>query len=701
VRVGWIENGVLLNHKEVEPRVRRTGPFAPGGDFARLELEVGVLTWVSLAEGRGVLGCLEVERGGDFVVEAYPAHDHAISPKMWDVAPHGPAFVAYVNPARFEAPQDGEIHGVSAAVRVEPGESFVTGGYVEITGRALDVRPESEGVTSFRLHTLTHPLDGGHSPTPPGHDFTIEHNRSAWLRYRLTPGQRLHFVVETSPQSRVNTPPLVATAAEADALIASKEKAHAAASFQGTGPLGDMAGPLANELSWLSCWHPFERRAWSGVGRFQWYGDGRYNVWGWDEHFSAVMADAFSPKLARDNLHIAGDDTRVGPYAAWALFARSGDLDILRKAYPGFRARDGLQPGNRELDLECGRGMDDTPMREKWLQLGPMRGLDSACYKAFNADLMARMAEVLGLAADAEAYRADFAAIARSINDTFWHEASGIYRNRYVSGAWPVTESPTSFYPWLIGIVPPERSERMLKHLLDERRFWGEWVLPSLAKDDPQYGQAAFFEEYQLHMPAYSYWRGAIWPPPNFLVYEGLRRSGYPAVAAQLAAKSVALWRKNWVEHGIAPENYNPETGERSGFSTRLDGTLHSMSCRHQSWSMLLPFLGTRELIDIDLWHEVGSLRFGSPGTHVSTLRNYPWRGHRLDVASGPNLLTLERDGHRVFTAEGGGSQVQAFRFTETGCRFQIEAQAELRVTLDLQPTQRRSRSRYPPDATA
>ena len=58
-----------------------------------------------------------------------------------------------------------------------------------------------------------------------------------------------------------------------------------------------------------------------------------------------------------------------------------------------------------------------------------------------------------------------YSVLAKKIDETFWHEESGIYRNRYVSGEWPVTESPTSFYPWLAGAVPPERSERLLASL--------------------------------------------------------------------------------------------------------------------------------------------------------------------------------------------------------------------------------------------
>ena len=47
------------------------------------------------------------------------------------------------------------------------------------------------------------------------------------------------------------------------------------------------------------------------------------------------------------------------------------------------------------------------------------------------------------------------------------------------------------------------------EHLLNPREFWGEWVIPSIARDDP-----AFKDQ--------NYWHGRIWGPMNYLVYLGL-----------------------------------------------------------------------------------------------------------------------------------------------------------------------------------
>ncbi len=47
------------------------------------------------------------------------------------------------------------------------------------------------------------------------------------------------------------------------------------------------------------------------------------------------------------------------------------------------------------------------------------------------------------------------------------------------------------------------------KHLLNPEEFAGEWVIPSIARNDP-----AFKDQ--------DYWRGRIWGPMNYLVYLGL-----------------------------------------------------------------------------------------------------------------------------------------------------------------------------------
>ena len=96
---------------------------------------------------------------------------------------------------------------------------------------------------------------------------------------------------------------------------------------------------------------------------------------------------------------------------------------------------------------------------------------------------------------------------------------------------------------------------RELPKLRDPERFWGTWVVPAITRDHPSY-------------PEQEYWRGRIWPPHNYLLHVGLRRYGFDGVAAELAARSVALLLQEWERCGHAHENYHGGTGEGCDVAT-------------------------------------------------------------------------------------------------------------------------------------
>jgi len=132
-----------------------------------------------------------------------------------------------------------------------------------------------------------------------------------------------------------------------------------------------------------------------------------------------------------------------------------------------------------------------------------------------------------------------------------WNADAGIFQNCQTdTGEFSPRLSPTLFYPLLAGVASPEEAAFMVeRHLLNEQEFWGEWVLPSISRNDP-----AFTDQV--------YWRGRIWAPLNFLVYLGLKRAKYDGPASMLAARSLKLLEKNWSQRWGMFENYSPITGE-------------------------------------------------------------------------------------------------------------------------------------------
>jgi neutral trehalase len=131
-----------------------------------------------------------------------------------------------------------------------------------------------------------------------------------------------------------------------------------------------------------------------------------------------------------------------------------------------------------------------------------------------------------------------------------WDNEDAFYYNRSTeNGAFNKRTSPTNFYPLLAKVPSPEQAKRMLQaHLLNPEEYGGEWMIPSTPRNDP-----AFKDN--------TYWRGRIWAPLNYLVYEGLRNYNLPEVQKELADKSRALLFKSWLSEGYVFENYNADTG--------------------------------------------------------------------------------------------------------------------------------------------
>ncbi len=131
-----------------------------------------------------------------------------------------------------------------------------------------------------------------------------------------------------------------------------------------------------------------------------------------------------------------------------------------------------------------------------------------------------------------------------------WDEDFGLYLNRYLENQELSKRiSPTNFYA-LNGLVATQtQAERMMnEHFYNPDEFWGEYIMPSCARNDTAYtGQ--------------NYWRGSIWAPMNLLVYWGMQNYYLPNAKHDLAEKSKDLLLKNWLEKGWIRENYHAETG--------------------------------------------------------------------------------------------------------------------------------------------
>lgn len=184
-------------------------------------------------------------------------------------------------------------------------------------------------------------------------------------------------------------------------------------------------------------------------------------------------------------------------------------------------------------------GLDDSPVFDADL---PVATPDLAAYLELQDLLLSHLLRDLGDADPAERHRAR-ATETRRLLRRLWQPEDGRFAPRSARG--PVAaHTVVDLLPLLTGTLPPDVAAALVADLEDPRTFGAPRPVPTVALDD-----ASFSPERM--------WRGPVWANTNWLLVEGLVRSGFPDAAGRLAERTLAM-----VSHG-ASEYYNPLTGER------------------------------------------------------------------------------------------------------------------------------------------
>ena len=369
------------------------------------------------------------------------------------------------------------------------------------------------------------------------------------------------------------------------------------------GKNGPIVDAIETTLGWDTIYEPDKRRVVSPVSRVWSVGWGGYVLFDWDTFFAATMAaigdkdlayadaietlreetvQGFVPNYARPGGWKSFDRSEppVGAITVLGLYRKFHDRWFLEEAFKpllswnrwwaahrdiqGYLAwgSDGdNQPGNLDDDSRGTRagailesGLDNSPMYDTTIYNEKSHLLEFAdvglmsLYIA-DCDALKEIAEVLRRPEEAKELK-ERAARYRAKLATLWDEGAGIFLNKDLhTGLSSPRLSPTNFYPLLARAATPDQARTMLeKHLLNTKEFWGEWVIPSIARDDP-----AFRDQ--------DYWRGRIWGPMNYLVYLGLENYEDGEARREFARKSYALFLKEWSEKGHVHENYNAIAG--------------------------------------------------------------------------------------------------------------------------------------------
>ena len=389
----------------------------------------------------------------------------------------------------------------------------------------------------------------------------------------------------------------------------------------------------------------------------------------------------------------------IGSFVTLKLFERLGDLQMLRRAYPylqrwhdfwtarrpnGLPRRDGNDDGLLEWGSDTalvGKSVpsweksasgrmragwesgqddlpdwDDVPFNEESGTLA-LNCVDLSSLYALDAWCLGEIATVLGRPVDVERYRGEYEAMKSLVNAGLWNDKEGFYEDRYWDGRFSVHRPASGFFPLLARIPDEARAQRMLKHLLDPKQFWGDFIIPSISRDDP-----AFRPDSQQS------WRGAVRPATNYLVYQGLKAYGFDAVASEFALKSTEMFLRSWRSFGLSPESFDSLTGEAGGD-------------RYQSGGPLAALIAVEEYLDFTP-HEgfrFGMLKPDGKGKLSRVLIQD--RHYEVEVSNSSTILREE--GETILSADGG-AVVRRFLYNESEVSFVIKSLKKREVRLRL-----------------
>ncbi|WP_109487778.1 MGH1-like glycoside hydrolase domain-containing protein [Occallatibacter savannae] len=395
-------------------------------------------------------------------------------------------------------------------------------------------------------------------------------------------------------------------------------------SILAAGAKGPILDAIETTLGWDTIYEPEKGRVISPVSRVWSVGWGGYVLFDWDTFFAATMASIGDKDLAYANaLETLREETPQGfvPNYARAGNWKSTDrseppvgaitvLGLYRKFHERWFIEDafapllswnrwwnehrqmqgfivlGSDPQNEPVNVDDASngtwqgavyesGLDNSPMYDGTFynkQTHLLEYADVGMTSLYIADCkaLAEIASALGKQAEAKELR-ERAEEYRAKLQMLWDEKSGIFLNLNLhTGEKSPRLSPTNFYPLLAKAATPDQAKTMIeKHLTNPDEFWGEYVIPSIERDD-----AAFKDQ--------EYWRGRIWGPMNYLVYLGLLKYDVAAVRKEFAERSYSLFVKEWREKGHVHENYNAISGTGDDVSS---------SDRFYHWGALLGYV--------------------------------------------------------------------------------------------------------------
>lgn len=370
--------------------------------------------------------------------------------------------------------------------------------------------------------------------------------------------------------------------------------------------------------------------------------------WLWDSCFHAIVLRHFDAEMAGDELlsvvahqFTDGPDAGMIPHmtywrgggralwgqddrsiitqpplvgvAAWLVYEKTGDSALLRQLYEPLaryhewfdRRRDPDGDALVSLIHPWESGWDSSPRWDRPMGLSDAptddearlarlalvekliaRGCDAAALardglfhveaadfnaiRAADLESVAKIADALGRAGDAAHWQVRMRAVqeaieAKMVRGGFVYDLAG-------PDEMPLEEQTAAAFVTLFGGAAPATAAALVEQL-HSPDWWPRYPIPTSPVT------ARLFQPDR-------YWRGNVWLNVNWLIWAGLRRSGYHELAAALAERSAALVADS---HALARAQGQPDAENAAGLYEYFNPlTAAGHGSRPHSWSALV-----------------------------------------------------------------------------------------------------------------
>lgn len=462
------------------------------------------------------------------------------------------------------------------------------------------------------------------------------------------------------------------TTREIDQLLELRRNDWLNSTIRSEGALDECIAAMRRSLLWNMVYDFKNQRVITPVSR-NWckrgsdFGD--YVLFGWDTFFAGLQYGMIDKRLAYSTIfsileevtpegmipNFGGgtglsrdrSEPQVGTLCVWKLYIQFHDRWFLEECFEPllkwnewrFQNRDFNGDGLLELasvpwnyertdevwnHIECGErqgamwesGLDNSTMWDKAVFNEQHHCLELS-YVGLNAlmvadcELLEKIAQVLGYEDKRKEIQMRRLALTEKIERNLWDENVNCYLNKDWNGNFNPCMSLTHFYTITAGIAKGERLKHLLnEHLLNEKEFWGEYVIPNISRSDPSFKEQA-------------YWRGRIWAPTNFIVGEGIMRIGNLELWDELVHKGFKQFLACWREQGIVGENYNAITGKAAEPDKASDRFYH--------WGALLVYMVVERIINFNPWTNKVE-QYAKPNW-MPDIKNIPVRNRKINTA--------------------------------------------------------------------